>query len=563
MLVSPTDAREPSHARLRRRRRRGIAKMRDLLESTAPMPRFQRHPFSAYCLGLLLATLALCATWYLQGRAIVLPDAAGPTHKLQCASYSPFGKDQSPFDQPFTLRPAQMDADLALLATRFTCVRTYSMSGLEGIPELARKHGLKLILGAWINAIPADSEREVQKLITAANAYPDVVLAVIVGNETLLRQEVTSKYLEGLLARVKSQVRQPVSYAEVWEYWLKHPQLAASVDFITLHLLPYWDNQPSGIDGALEHVADIRRRFDQAFPGKAILIGETGWPSEGRQRQTALPSRVNEARYIRDFVRLAEEHGWRYNLIEAFDQPWKRRIEGAVGGYWGLFDADRQDKNVLAGPVSNQPDWPLWLGLSLALWGAALLLGGRPAHARDALLQPLAAALGAACVGLWGAQAQVICTFLDEWLWAAYLVLLNLLVLLHLSLALGAGAGWRARLLAWLEARGGWWLLASGFAGAVWMLALVFDARYRNFPNAALLFPALVYLCRPATAPRREASLLALLIAAGIVPQLVLEGLGNRQALIWAGIALLLAGALWRGLRQERCVAATASAPAA
>ena len=60
----------------------------------------------------------------------------------------------------------------------------------------------------------------------------------------------------------------------------------------------------------------------------------------------------------------------------------------------------------------------------------------------------------------------MICTFLDEWLWAAYLVLLNLLVLLHLCLALGAGAGWRARLLAWLEARGGWWLLASGFAGA-------------------------------------------------------------------------------------------------
>ncbi|WP_374442107.1 glycoside hydrolase family 17 protein [Pseudomonas panipatensis] len=529
------------------------------------MPRTSRFPALPYCIALLLSVLAMAAIWYLQGRAVQLPDAASATHRLQCASYSPFGKDQSPFDQPFALRPAQMDADLALLATRFTCVRTYSMSGLEGIPALARKHGLKLILGAWINAIPADSEREVEKLIAAANAYPDVVQAVIVGNETLLRQEVTGKYLDGLLARVKSQVRQPVSYAEVWEYWLKHPQLADKVDFITLHLLPYWDNQPSGIDGALARVAEIRQRFDQSFPGKDVLIGETGWPSEGRQRQTALPSRVNEARYIRDFVRMAEARGWHYNLIEAFDQPWKRRIEGAVGGYWGLFDADRQEKDVLAGPVSNQPDWPRWLALSVLLWAAALLLAGRPANARAALLLPLGAALGATCSGLWGAQALVISTFLDEWLWAAYLMLLNLLVLAHLALALSASGGWRARLKAWAASHDGWLLLASGFAGAVWMLALVFDARYRNFPNAALLFPAVVYLCRPLRAPRREATLLALLIAVGIVPQLALEGLNNLQALGWAGVASLLTGALWRGLRLPREAAAKAaidSAPA-
>lgn len=516
------------------------------------MPRRRRFPLLPYCCALLLALLSLSGAWYLQGRAIDLADAAAPGQRLQCASYSPFGKDQSPFDQPFVLRPQQMDTDLALLAKHFSCVRTYSMTGLEGIPELARKHGLKLILGAWINAMPADSEREVRKLIDAANAYPDVVQSVIVGNETLLRQEVTGKYLEGLLAQVKSQVRQPVSYAEVWEYWLKHPQLAEHVDFITLHLLPYWDNQPSGIDGALQHVAEIRQQFDRAFPGKSILIGETGWPSEGRQRRTALPSRINEARYIRGFVRMADDHGWRYNLIEAFDQPWKRRLEGAVGGYWGLFDADRQEKDVLAGPVSNEPDWPLWLALSTLIGGACLVLGGRPRSPGTAFAQPLGVALGAICLGFWCAQARVICTFLDEWLWAAYLVLLNLLVMLHLSLALGTQEGWRGRLLGVLEARGGWWLLASGFAGAVWMLALVFDARYRNFPNAALLFPALVYLYRPVATPRREATLLAVLIAAGIVPQLALEGLDNLQAVLWAGVAALLAGALWRGLRQEQ-----------
>jgi exo-beta-1,3-glucanase (GH17 family) len=47
-----------------------------------------------------------------------------------------------------------------------------------------------------------------------------------------------------------------------------------------------------------------------------------------------VPSRVNEAKFMRGFVAMAEANGWHYNLIEAFDQPWKRASEGAVGGYW-------------------------------------------------------------------------------------------------------------------------------------------------------------------------------------------------------------------------------------
>lgn len=516
------------------------------------MPQSSRFLLLPYCLALLLAIAALCGLWYGLGKPVNLPDAATPTHKLQCASYSPFAKDQSPFDQPFVLRPQQMDADLTLLATRFDCVRTYSMTGLEGIPALARKHGLKLMLGAWVNANPADTDREVNALIKAANEYPDVVQAVIVGNETLLRKEVTAHYLAGLIQRVKSQVRQPVTYADVWEFWHRHPEIAPAVDFLTIHLLPYWEDNPSGIDDALAHVAKIRQDFGREFAPKDILIGETGWPSEGRQRETALPSRVNEARFIRGFVHMAEENGWHYNLIEAFDQPWKRLSEGAVGGYWGLFSADREEKGVLAGPVSNLPDWPAWLGLSALILAAGLLFGGRPASSRAALLLPLGAALGGACIGLWGELAVVTSRSWDEWLWAACLIGLNLLVLLHFSLAMANRTGWRSSVFGWLEKRAGLWLAAAGFAGAVLMLGLVFDARYRSFPSAALLFPALVYACRPVVAPRREALLLALIIAVGIPAQLAQEGLGNLQALGWAAVSLVLFAALLRGIRLEQ-----------
>jgi exo-beta-1,3-glucanase (GH17 family) len=108
-----------------------------------------------------------------------------------------------------------MDADLGLLSKSFECIRTYSMTGLEALPDLARKHGLKLMIGAWVNSNQVDTAKEVDLLIASANANADVVTAVIVGNETLLRKEVTGAQLAKLINKVKSQVKQPVTYADV------------------------------------------------------------------------------------------------------------------------------------------------------------------------------------------------------------------------------------------------------------------------------------------------------------------------------------------------------------
>jgi len=527
------------------------------------MPAISRFPVAPYLFACLLALLALCGFWYEMGKPVILPDAATPTHKLQCASYTPFDKDQSPFDQPFTPRPERMDADLKLLATSFQCIRTYSMTGLEQIPDLARKYGLKVMLGAWVNSNPVDTAKEVDALIASANANPDVVTSVIVGNEALLRKEVTGSQLAKLIREVKSQVKQPVTYADVWEFWLQYPEIAPEVDFLTIHLLPYWEDDPKSIGDALEHVADIRHTFGKKFE-KDIVIGETGWPSEGRQRETALPSRVNEARFIRGFVAMAEQNGWHYNLIEAFDQPWKRAAEGAVGGYWGLFDADRQEKGILEGPVSNLAYWPFWLAISAVIATLTVALAGRVISAREALILPLMAALGACCIGTWGELARVTSRFTGEYVWAVLLVVLNLLVMAHAALVLSAKDGWRARAFFWFESRSGWLVTACGFAAAVMMLALVFDPRYRSFPTPTLLFPALFYLVRPVQVPRREVMLLACIVGLGIVPQLAREGLLNQQAWGWALVSLLMTAALWRSLRvrQPEGLGALAAKPA-
>lgn len=530
---------------------------------TMTTPAVSRYSLPVYALALLLCAAALGAFWYDRGRPHELPDAATAEHKLECVSYSPFDADQSPLVTKFEVRPARIDADFALLSQYFSCVRTYSMTGMTELPAIAEKYGLKVILGAWVNADPKATRLELEQLVAAANRYPDVVQAVVVGNESLLRKEITGRRLAQLITEVKGRIRQPVTYADVWEFWLKHPDVAPAVDFITIHLLPYWEDEPTGIDRALQHVADIREQFGRRFAPKDILIGETGWPSQGRQRETAVPSRLNQARFMRDFVAMAEHNGWRYNLIEAFDQPWKRNNEGAVGGYWGLFDAQRNDKHILAGPVSNAPLWSLWLQVGAALAGLTLLFAGSPRDLRAALLLPALAALGGAGVGVWldlGAYGN---RNAWEWIWTAALALLNVLVLARAALLLGVHRRWRTHWFGWLERRADLWLLAGGFLGAIAMLQLVFDPRYREFPSSALLVPALVYLAAPVAAARRETALLLAIVAAGIPAQLAQEGLSNSQAWGWAAVSALLALALWRGLAATRAAATAAVAETA
>src|SRR5262249_16843936 len=204
---------------------------------------------------------------------------------------------------------------------------------------------------------------------------------VIVGNEVLLRGELSAGELAAIIREVKAAVPEPVTYADVWEFWLRNPDVANAVDFVTIHLLPYWEDFPIPADHAPAHVEAIRRRVAERFPGKEILIGEVGWPSAGRMREGALPSPANQARFLQQVMADARRNNVRVNVIEAFDQPWKRALEGTVGGHWGLFDTARRAKFVWGAPVSNHPLWR-WQAaggvlFALLVFGAAGLAAGR------------------------------------------------------------------------------------------------------------------------------------------------------------------------------------------
>lgn len=297
------------------------------------------------------------------------PQDAGadvPAGKIMSLS---FASSREGFKTPL---PEHIDEDLGLLADKTYTIRTYSILGGEPTADIARKYGVNMIQGGWLGPDHNNNKKEIEALIKSVNAHPDVVKRIIVGNEVLLRRDMDIDSLIGYIRQVKQAVKQPVSYADVWSIYMKYPQLINEVDFITIHILPYWEDEPVPIEHATEHVEKIVQQIkDKALSmgqNKPILIGESGWPSVGRQRGQAVPSVVNSAKFIRNLLQVAGRHHFDYNIIEAFNQPWKVDFEGVAGANWGLLSADHKQIFPLTGPVYENPAWPLHFALATILW---------------------------------------------------------------------------------------------------------------------------------------------------------------------------------------------------
>ena len=524
-------------------------------------------------LALLLISLgAIAAVWWWLATPITLARAPiDPNAKLLCVSYAPFREGQTPLVTTTQIAPEQIAQDLAQLAQISDCVRTYSIeNGLDQVPALAAKVGLKVIQGIWLGSSRLKNLAQISTVVRLTKEYPGVITAVVVGNEVLLRGEMTTSDLAATIRSVKSQVSVPITYADVWEYWLRNREIYEAVDFVTIHILPYWEDFPIRAKYAAAHVDAIRKRMAVAFPGKEILIGETGWPSQGRMREGALPSRTNQARVVSEILGLAKQENFRVNLIEAYDQPWKRELEGTVGGYWGLIDSvQRAVKYPPGEAISNFPFWKLQMGSGMALSVfvfavAWLTLRRRPWTPR--LASWIAVGISATTAGiLFGIATDKM--FYEGYGIGGWLVWGALLTAAIASPMLSANALMSGRALpTFLELLGprdaraasvltmilGAALVVTTLIGAETALGFVFDPRYRDFPFAAMTmavvpFSMLMLLNRPQDGVRPIAeTVFAGLLAGSVLYILPSEGADNWQSLWSCAVYFLLAVTLWR-----------------
>lgn len=339
--------------------------------------------------------------WAFSEKRIPAPDIEGP---LASVSYGKHPDRQ--------VSASEIRSDLTMLAPYTRAIRTYSSTkGLDLVPQIAAQAGLRVTAGAWLGGSLDDAEwqgkgpdasdgrryrermaararntAELNAVIELARRNSNIdgiVLAneaiyrgetILFGNETLSPEEVELVRAAALVSKAeetrvkekinvgrlikairdtKRQVSVPVTTGEIWSVWRDHPELVAAVDYIAVHILPYWEGAPdqSAVDAAIGGYNQLR----QMYPGKRIVIAEFGWPSAGYNFKLAHPGYFEQAHVIRDFVARANAIGIDYNIIEALDQPWKIS-EGSVGAYWGLFNADGQQKFSWTGPITD-PDF--------------------------------------------------------------------------------------------------------------------------------------------------------------------------------------------------------------
>lgn len=521
---------------------------------------------SSLPLFLVSVGLIVAAWWWLAAPVTLVRAPIEPDAKLECVSYAPFRGEQTPHNPSLIVSPEQIAEDLGELAKVTKCIRTYSIdNGLDKVPELASRAGLKVLLGIWIGRDRAKNLVLINQAVALANDHPGVVTSVIVGSEVLLRGEMTVSDLREFIRAAKARVHVPVTYADVWEFWLRYREMAPDVDFVTVHMLPYWEDAPPRAEEAAAHVDEIRKQVAAAFPGKEILIGEAGWPSQGRMRDGSSASRINQARFISELLERARAEKFRINLFEAYDEPWKRKWEGTVGGYWGMFNAsDRRLKYPAGVPIGNYPRWKWQMAGGLVLsvlvfLTAALTRRRRPSPPGS--MAWIAVAISATTSGVllgvsidkllyesfgldgWLRQGVQLATAIAAPLLSTHALMSERQVPAFLDI-LGPA---ERRTQTFMTTLLGVTLIAITLTSVETALGLVFDGRWRDFPFAALTmavvpFTTLAWLTGARSGGRPIAEVVfASLLALAAVYICFNEGFANWQS-VWTCAVYLLLG---------------------
>jgi len=250
--------------------------------------------------------------------------------------FSPYIEGQGPGT---SLETEQIRERMQIIAPSTRWIRSFSCTdGNELIPKVAKELGRKTLVGAWIGSDLEMNEKELAGAIKVANeGYADILA---IGNEVMLREEMTDIQLAEYIQRVGQAVPAHVEVGYVDAYYLfeLHPVVADACDVLLTNCYPFWEG--CALDYATLYMKDMYRRAQKAAKGKKVIVSETGWPNKGTAFWGAEPSYENAMKYFLNTYQWAEEEGIEIFYFSSFDENWKIETEGDVGSYWGLWDTD-------------------------------------------------------------------------------------------------------------------------------------------------------------------------------------------------------------------------------
>ena len=288
--------------------------------------------------------------------------------------YSGYRDGQNPGHKTYPSL-AEIHEDLSILRKNWQLLRLYDCSPhAERVLQVIEQHELpfRVMLGAYLGpemnnfgcpwgsthteeqleASKQENEAELQRLITLARRYPEIVFSVAVGNEATVDWTdhfVPVPRMIDYVRRVKAALHQPVTFCENYVPWQhKLRDLVAELDFISLHTYPVWEYKH--IHEALDYTRDNLASVARLYPGKPIVITEAGWCTNSNGRGMHAEHAVQElqAIYYQDLMDWTREAGLLCFVFEAFDETWKGSPDPLEPEkHWGLFTVDRRPKLVM------------------------------------------------------------------------------------------------------------------------------------------------------------------------------------------------------------------------
>ena len=253
--------------------------------------------------------------------------------------FSPYEEGQKPGEQ---LSEAQIRRRIKIIKPYTKWIRSFSCTeGNELIPIIAHEFGLKTLVGAWLGDDPEINKKEIEGLIDLAKkGFVDIAA---VGNEVMLREDLTEGELVGFINQVKKAIPDiTVGYVDAYYEFEQHPRITDACDVILANCYPYWEG--CSIEYSLIYMKEMYNKAVKAAKGKKVIISETGWPNLGSSFQGAHPSYENAVKYFINTQLWSNEDHIDIFYFSSFDESWKVGAEGDVGAYWGLWDKNEKLK---------------------------------------------------------------------------------------------------------------------------------------------------------------------------------------------------------------------------
>jgi exo-beta-1,3-glucanase (GH17 family) len=230
-------------------------------------------------------------------------------------------------------------------------IRTYSIQdGTAYTATTAHELGLKFAATASLGKNLEDNASQMEALIELAKAG-NVDLAII-GNETLLRGDLTARELQVYIDWFKSAVPNVrVTTTDVWSELKQYSHLLDVLDVVAINIYPDWEE--STVEEAMNTMEDwyldALDKVTTTNSQKQIMIAETSWPACGEKGDAA-----NQAAFFNAFVAFAQQLDIQYFWFEAYDKPEKTGdTEGAVA-CWGLWDDEGRLKTGMENTFNGQ-----------------------------------------------------------------------------------------------------------------------------------------------------------------------------------------------------------------